>query len=137
MNTCIEFKGNIAPNGYGRLMVDNKAQGAHRLIYRITHGVDLKKSQFVCHSCDNRKCIRPSHLFVGTHLDNQKDCTNKGRRLNGSEHPNAKLTEKKVAKIIKLIKKNVPYPDIAKKYKVTAGTICNIKRGKTWKHVPR
>lgn|SRR5574339_344391 len=51
---------------------------AHRLIYKKYRG-PLKAGQEICHKCDRRGCINPSHLFQGTHSDNMKDARRKGR----------------------------------------------------------
>lgn len=66
---------------------------AHRLAYMLTHG-DIPDNMCVCHKCDNPKCIRPSHLFIGTQLDNIADMDAKGRRGRtvGELNSHAKLT---------------------------------------------
>jgi hypothetical protein len=72
---CWEWTGALTPNGYGRLA----HEGAHRVAYRLTYG-DFDQGLFVCHRCDNPKCVRPDHLFLGTQFDNMRDCSTKGRR---------------------------------------------------------
>lgn len=68
--------------GYGVYSVreNNKitALKTHRLSYSLTNG-PIPKDMFVCHHCDNPVCVRPDHLFLGTHSDNMKDKINKNR----------------------------------------------------------
>lgn len=75
---CINSKATKDPEGYGRLLVNYKMVGAHRLVYRIFNG-RVPKSKIVMHTCDNPWCVNPSHLRLGTKLDNHRDMVNKGR----------------------------------------------------------
>jgi HNH endonuclease len=64
--------------GYGNLKFNGKTISAHRLAYILTYG-EIPDQQEVCHSCDDRLCCNPAHLFVGTHLENMRDMFKKGR----------------------------------------------------------
>ena len=82
---CIEWQGALNDAGYPNVHVasmpnyPDRTWHAHRLMYTVLYG-DVPNDMFVCHTCDNPKCINPKHLFLGTHQDNMRDMVNKGRQ---------------------------------------------------------
>lgn len=77
---CWNFTGPISKGcGYGKVGFYGKVINAHRLSWILTNG-DVPSGLIVCHKCDNRKCINPDHLFIGTYRDNTQDMIRKGRR---------------------------------------------------------
>lgn len=80
-DACWLWLGSKNGDGYGNFFFGGKTDRAHRVAYALTVGPpgDLQ----VLHRCDNPACVRPSHLFLGTHSDNMKDAADKGR-LNGN-----------------------------------------------------
>lgn len=78
---CWIWTAGKTPNGYGRFSIKRKPVYAHRVSYVIEHG-SISEDLCICHTCDNPSCVRPDHLFQGTHSDNQIDSVRKGRQMN-------------------------------------------------------
>jgi len=114
-------------NGYGKFSTPFTDR-AHRVSWILTYGV--VPTLYVCHTCDNRLCINPRHLFLGSAADNIYDKTQKGRQAKGTSHGMAKLTENQVLQIRTL---DLPQRAIASIYGVSQSLVCYIKGRKAWK----
>lgn len=132
---CLLGKNN---NGYGYFSINNKPRVAHRVSYQIYIG-EIPDGLLVCHTCDQRSCVNPQHLFLGTYADNANDMISKGRntkiRARGESASNSKLTNTEVLKIRELHGSGVKVRDISNMFSVTKENINAIIRGKTWKHL--
>lgn len=122
-NGCRIWMGCTQGNGYGRATVRLLSDGVHRHVYRCVHG-EIPDGMDVCHKCDVRNCIAPSHLFAGTRLHNMQDAVRKGRQARGGMLPQTKLSDEARAAIVAMAKAGESYHDIAAKF-----DICSQRAG--------
>jgi hypothetical protein len=135
-NGCWEWIAATAGAGYGEMKIPGtrKQIYAHRLSYLIHYG-EIPEGMMACHTCDNPKCVKPSHLFLGSCEDNLQDMKAKDRHLRGSRNKKAKLTEEKVRHIHRLYKDGVSQGKIGKAYGVSQGQIFRIIHGMRWNKI--
>lgn len=154
---CWLWTGATIRDGYGTITIDGRSVKAHRIAWELTYG-PIPEGMLVCHRCDNPSCVRPDHLFLGTHADNVHDCIQKGRRNTptgeqssfrrhpeqfttfrtmprpkGEAHGLARLTWNQVREI--RAKRTIGHSlnQLARAYNVSQGTICHIVAHRTWK----
>lgn len=134
--TCWTWTGITNLYGYGLFRLNGKRVLAHRFVLTLVNGVD-PTGMVCCHKCDNPACVRPDHLFLGTHADNVADRTAKGRSARGSKSGVARLTEEQIPAIRSLYREQgIRASEIARRFNVSSGTIEAVLRGVTWTHVP-
>lgn len=136
-DNCWDWIGTNRGNGYGCLEINSKLISAHRFSWAIHFG-HIPQKLFVLHKCDNKKCVRPDHLFLGNASDNNKDRANKNRswRPKGTLHPNAKLDEERVLKIRDLYKTSqFSQRELARKFDISQALVWRIVQNKYWKHL--
>jgi len=140
INGCWEYTGFIWKDGYGQRSFGQrgkkKVTKVHRIAYEIWKG-EIPEGMLVCHSCDNRKCFNPDHLWLGTHADNARDMHEKGRQVNqyGSRHFSAKLSEAIVKECRERYKNGEPSNALAREFSVSGPAMHAAITGKTWRHV--
>lgn len=140
---CWEWLASCDSGGYGLFHNEGKHNRAHRVSWELTNGSIPSGRGYhgicVCHKCDNRKCVNPSHLFLGTHKQNVADRERKGRNIvkRGEDSHYAKLREVDVINIRAIWKycDGATTDKLAKIYNVHRTSIYNIIAGKTWMHV--
>ncbi len=136
--TCWVWTGCTQSDGYGTISLGHGAGTwlAHRVSWMFAFGPPRGDLQ-ICHHCDVRACVNPSHLFTGTQTDNMRDCAAKGRGkghryLAGRHHTMVKLTEPQVRRIRIAIGR---HSDIAKEFGISAAQVGRIKRRLRWAHL--
>jgi hypothetical protein len=129
---CWEWTAAIGRDGYGVFKVDGKMVKAHRYS-AILDGRD-PTGLLVCHHCDNRKCVRPGHLFLGTNSDNMRDMRAKGRANDVLGIPSL---DRKLSSIeVKDIRvSSLSMRKLAQQYGVGYTVINKIKHNKTYKEI--
>lgn len=136
-NGCWEWQFAINIDGYGVLTVGSrkdktrKTVYAHRYSYKLFVDPDIDDF-YILHHCDNPKCVRPSHLYKGTQLENMQDASNRGRLKpwdRSERNPSAKLNKKQVEEIY-LSSKSIQ--ELAKDYSVNYETIRKIVNNISW-----
>ncbi len=76
---CWEWQSALHPDGYGNFGISGASVLAHRVAWALSRNADRAPIGFVCHSCDNRRCVNPKHLFLGDNTANMRDMVAKGR----------------------------------------------------------
>ncbi len=135
---CWNWQGAISKNGYGSFALHSKPVTASRVAYWVATGVYPEKS-LVLHTCDNRKCCNPAHLYLGDVKQNSRDMVERGRHktgpVKGEQNGNAKLSETDVLEIKRQIAAGGKNQAIADRFGVTHQMISKIRCGHFWKHV--
>jgi hypothetical protein len=130
MKPCIEHTQN--QSRYGYTSRGGKSCLLHRVVYAEANGLDVHTmGGTVLHSCDNSKCIEPSHLTLGTQSENVLDCVSKGRHRprRGVDSPAAKLTEADV----EAIRASTDLQRVvAARYGIRQSQVSRIKGGTRW-----
>jgi DNA invertase Pin-like site-specific DNA recombinase len=133
---------------YARIHVDGVKIAAHRWVYEQVYGIALPQlhqrgpgEQVVMHTCDHPPCIRPSHLRLGSPLDNIRDAVAKGRMRGGNSHAThrrgqgytgkGKVSAADAAEIRRLFESGHSYAVIADLFSVSGATVGHIVTGKT------
>lgn len=136
-DSCWLWAGPKFWTGYGQVAVDGYPHLTHRRAWEMTHG-PIPDGLCVCHHCDVRACVRPEHLFLGTHAENNLDMRTKGRSrtVRGEEHPNTRLTEADVVGILNLAREgSMTQRAIAHQYGLSYMAVSNIVNRRRWAHV--
>ncbi|CAM5601682.1 hypothetical protein SAVIM338S_05431 [Streptomyces avidinii] len=81
MSDCIEWPKSLNSSGYGLVSRGGKTQLAHRYYFAVAYG-PINNKQVVRHRCDNPRCVNVLHLEIGTHRQNMKDRSSRGRTRN-------------------------------------------------------
>lgn len=135
---CWEWQGAVGHTGHGVFRDRGKNLRAHRVSYEFENG-PIPLGLFVCHHCDNPRCVRTSHLFLGTPADNVHDMMRKGRaKFTGAKNPRkhdrhhfAKLSELSVQRL-RIVAGVLKHKDLCEIFKCSKQTISAVWRRETW-----
>lgn len=132
---CWLWQGATFNTGYGWMRYKGKPGVlAHRVCYEAYKG-PVPEGLFVCHECDNPRCVNPEHLTAGTQAYNHGGMVTRGRSKPGEACARSKLTEEKVRAIRASAGPTVSLNELAIKFGTTFANIGYILRRDTWKHV--
>lgn len=119
--------------GYGTFKYRSKTVKAAHYAWFLYYGEAPKGC--VLHTCDNKRCVRKEHLFIGTTQDNTADKVRKGRCACGEAVNTSKLTEEEVLEIRRQAVRGKPQATLAAEFGVSVQSIWNVVRRRSWKHV--
>lgn len=136
---CMEWQRGLNMHGYGETSVCNGKIKAHRLSWALANGRMPFIGMEICHTCDNRKCINPEHLFEGTPKDNQQDSIKKSRKVyfghanvDSEKTWNCKWTWADIRSMRSDYAAGVDPKEIAHKYGMKRGYLRKIIANKMW-----
>ncbi|RWA81464.1 MAG: HNH endonuclease [Mesorhizobium sp.] len=136
--SCWIWTGSLDTGGYGSAWFEGRCRRAHRVAWMLIHGPIPRGEGHhgicVCHSCDNRRCVNPDHLFLGTQQQNINDQIRKGRFADRKGRSNGRsvLTEEQV---ISIREDSRNCRQLAKIYGVWPTTIERIRSKDLWPHL--
>jgi len=135
-NGCWEWTGGLSARGYASMHYEGKRTPLHRLSYILFRG-PIPNDKLACHTCDNKKCINPDHIYIGTHKTNFRDAKerNRLRTRRGSAHPSSKLNEDKVRFIRFHYQNGFDIREMSSFFGVTKSILYQTAKGQRWKHV--
>ena len=130
---CWEWTAARSSAGYGVIGAPGRRSLllAHRVAWELING-SIPDGLLACHRCDNRGCVNPRHLFLGTIKDNAVDMAEKGRSTHGERNPNAKLTYEEVEAIRRLRSEGLTQKEIAGQFGISRVTVTNVVNRQTW-----
>lgn len=132
---CREWAGKRTRSGYGRLTINRIETYAHRAMMVALTGQPIPEGLCVLHSCDNKPCINPNHLRIGTHAENMRDAKERGRykgppkgSWTGVKNPKSVLTLSQRKQIVSLLRDGKSATEISESFPVTPARCGQIRR---------
>lgn len=135
LGACHIWTGATNSNGYSTFRVghgpDRRMTGAHRVAYELSIGPITGNLQ-VCHSCDNRLCVNPAHLFTGTNKENHHDAARKGRSRSGDSRLNLEQRKALLQRTSELPHTTENVKAICQEFGVSPSTVYQTYNGKLY-----
>lgn len=135
---CWYWTGATTDKSYGNIGLNRGGKchhaPAHRISYLIHKG-EIPAGLFIRHSCDNRLCVNPDHLSVGTHKQNMEDMANRNRSQHGMNMHSSKLTNIQVVVIHEARAAGFSGSSISRYFKISQGNINEIISGRKWRRI--
>jgi hypothetical protein len=134
-DSCWLWTGSLNHSGYGLFRFRGQSRVASRVSWILSNG-EIPKGIFVCHKCDNPRCVRPSHLFLGTHRENIDDMMLKGRaqKARGETASSSKFSNEQTEEIRNMYKSSgLTMRALGKLFSVNSGTICRMINRETYR----
>lgn len=140
---CLEWQGAKNQGGYGVIRYDGRQHGVHRIMLaaklndaRLLDKCEQRggRARYALHSCDNTACCNPDHLRIGTAQENGDDARERKRHGFNPNLPR-KLSEIDVLEIRRVGKTWEGMCDMMKKHKTSQGSITDVIKGRTYRHV--
>ena len=131
---CLEWTGKLGRTGYGQCKVGRKYWMVHRLAWAERNG-PIPDGLFVLHRCDNRRCARIEHLFLGTKADNARDRDAKGRGGCGRHESHgmaSKMNWDRVKQLRELAASGLSHAELARRFGISPAHATRIARGDRW-----
>ena len=128
--SCWEWQSVRNWHGYGKFWLDGRTDLAHRVAYRISNG-EIPAGALVRHTCDNKPCVNPAHLLVGTAKDNARDAVERGRYRRGADNGRARLTPQQVDEIRRCWPSETQV-SMARRFGVSRSAIQWVINGRNW-----
>jgi hypothetical protein len=125
---CWLWTAGVKNNGYGGFRLNNQTINAHRAAWLMVNG-EIPKGLLVLHRCDNKLCVNPDHLYLGTHRDNMRDAVERLCMNQGKKNGNSTLTE---AIVLKIRKAHGSCRKLANLFGIAPQTVNNIKLRQRW-----
>ena len=125
---CWEWRGRGLGDHYGKWAHAGTHRNAHRATYELFYG-PIEEGQ-VNHTCDNKRCCNPDHLYLGSQSDNMRDVVKRG--LFANQKGKSLLNESRIREIRRLLRLGESHSSIAKRFGVSRSTVTVINRNRSW-----
>lgn len=134
IDQCWIWTGAISRTGYGQFWIRGRYHQPHRIAVMVFLNQEVLDELHVCHHCDNRRCVNPSHLFLGTARENSEDMVRKGRSWHpvGELHPGAKLSLERASEIRLRVSVGESQTQIAREFGVSVSAVHHVVKRRSW-----